>query len=60
MWGDRWAGPSGFVEAWPAEYKFTFTGGEPTLLYDLMRSQDGEAGISLASASSREQWRKRA
>ena len=35
MWGDRWAGPSGSVEAWPAEYKFTFTGGEPTLLYDL-------------------------
>ena len=35
------------VEGWPAEYKFTFTGGEPTLLYDLIRSQDGEAGISL-------------
>jgi len=47
MWGDRWAGPSGSVEAWPAEYKFTFTGGGPTLLYDLIRSQDGEAGISL-------------
>ena len=47
MWGDRWAGPSGSVEAWPAEYKFSFTGGGPTLLYDLIRSQDGEAGISL-------------
>ena len=26
MWGDRWAGPSGSTEAWPAEYKFTFAG----------------------------------
>ena len=25
----------------------TFAGGEPTLLYDLVRSQDGDAGISL-------------
>jgi hypothetical protein len=47
MWGDRWAGPSGSVKACPAEYKFTFTGGEPTMLHDLVRSQDGEAGISL-------------
>jgi hypothetical protein len=29
------------------EYKFTFAGGEPTLLYDLVRSRDGDAGISL-------------
>ena len=21
MWGDRWAGPSGSTEAWPAKYK---------------------------------------
>ena len=27
MWGDRWAGPSGSVEAWPAEYKFTCSPG---------------------------------
>jgi hypothetical protein len=47
MRGGRWAGPSGSTEAWPAEYKFTLTGGGPTLLYDLVRSQEGDAGISL-------------
>ena len=47
MWGDRWAGPSGSVEAWAAEHKFTYVGGEPTLLHDLVRSQDGDAGTSL-------------
>ena len=56
MWGDRWASPSGSVETWPAEYKFTFAGGEPTLLYDLVRSQDGDAGISLITRAN--QWQR--
>ena len=47
MWGDRWAGPKGQLSAFPAQTKFTLKGKEEVDLCDLVRSQDGLAGISL-------------
>ena len=47
MWGDRWAGPKGQLIAFPAQTKFTLLGKEEVDLCDLVRSQDGLAGISL-------------
>jgi hypothetical protein len=47
MWGDRWAGPKGQLNAFPAQTKFTLLGKEEVDLCDLVRSQDELAGISL-------------